>query len=365
MKIIGVDIFVYALRYRHGVYALSKGRVVPEQPALVVRIEADDGTIGWGETAPLGRTHLPAFLEGERAAMVLLAEAVLGLDPRNIGAIHAAMAGTLLAGLAAKAAIDMACWDMFGKAAGVPVSQLLGGTLDDSFPVWDSIALVPADAVRSQAEAACGAGVRHFQIKVGGDPDEDAARVAALIDIAGPGALVIADANGGWMLPQALRVAHLLRDAPIHLEQPCATIAECGELQRHSALPLILDEPIVTLADLIAARAIGATGVNIKPSRVGGLAPARLMRDTATALGMTVTIDDSWGGAITTAALSHLAAGASPRSLLAATLFTELADPMIADAPRRAADGTGYAPTAPGLGIAVDASKLALYRRIA
>lgn len=358
MKIIAVDVHDYALHFRGRAYTLSKGRVVENQRALVVRIEADDGRVGWGETAPLGRTHLQAFAEGERAGLQLLSTAILGLDPRDIGALHAVMSRTLLAGMAAKAAIDIACWDIFGQASGVPVGLLLGGTRSLRFPVWDSIPLVAPDAVRLQAQVARDAGVRHFQIKVGGDPEDDVARVDALLEVAGPGAVVVADANGGWTAAQALRAAHLLADRPVHLEQPCATLRDCAQLRRHSALPLILDEPIINVVDLADAKAIGATGVNVKPSRVGGLAPARLMRDAACALGMTVTIDDSWGGAITTAALSHLAGGTPPELLLAVSFFTELTEPMLGTAPRRMPDGYGTAPVSPGLGLAVDEAML-------
>ncbi len=360
MKITSLDIFVYELAYRHGAYAMSKGRSHTHQQALVVRIGTDAGIDGWGETCPMGRAHLTAFFEGEREALAILGPAVIGLDPRDTGVVQAAMAREILAGMAAKSAIDIACWDIFGKAAGVPVATLLGGRQQDRFAVWESIPLLDPAAIAGHVTAAVANGIGVFQIKVGGDPYADAARVAAVMAAVPPGTPVVADANGGWNIQNALIAAREMADQRIFLEQPCLLARNCAELRRHTALPMIVDECVGTIADLIQAReTIGAGGVNIKPSRLGGLTPARLMRDMATELGMMVTIDDSWGGALTTAALSHLAISTKPDALLATTFFTELTVPMIvADASRRGADGCGTASREPGLGVTVDLDRL-------
>ncbi len=359
MKITGVDVFVYDLAYRHGAYAMSKGRSHTHQQALVVRLRTDAGIHGWGETCPMGRTHLTAFFEGERAALAILGPAVIGLDPRETGVVQAAMARALLAGMAAKSAIDIACWDIAGKAAGVPVATLLGGRQQERVAVWESLPLLAPAAIADHVAAAVADGVRVFQLKVGGDPYEDAARVAAVTAAVPPGTPVVADANGGWNLQHALIAAREMADQRIYLEQPCLSAGNCAELRRHTALPMIVDECVGTVADLVFAKErIGAGGVNVKPGRLGGLTPARLLRDMATELGMMVTIDDSWGGALTTAALSHLAISTKPDALLATTFFTELTSPMIADAPRRDRQGHGTASTEPGLGCTVDTDRL-------
>jgi L-alanine-DL-glutamate epimerase-like enolase superfamily enzyme len=127
LKITVVDIFEYELAYRRGPYALSGNRSQMHQRALVVRIETDEKLIGWGETCPMGRTHLSSFFEGEREALSILARSVIGLDPRDTGVVQVAMSRALLAGMSAKSAIDVACWDILGKACGMPLSSLLGG----------------------------------------------------------------------------------------------------------------------------------------------------------------------------------------------------------------------------------------------
>lgn len=359
MKITSVEVFRYELTYNHGVYVMSHGRAQTNEPSLVVKLGTDEGVVGWAETSPHGATYLPGFFEGELAALGLLGPAILGLDPRELGTVQSAMTRTMLAGMGAKSAIDIACWDIFGKATGLPVVSLLGGRTQESFRVWEAVPLGSPEAMADYVKTFLAQGVREFQIKVGNDPREDARRVEAAMALAQPGVTFIADANGGWNIQSALIAAREMNRHDIFLEQPCRSLNNCAEVRRHSSLPLIVDECIMAVDDLVTAKVhAGAGGVNIKLSRVGGLTPARLLRDTATELGMMVTVDDTWGGSLITAALSHLAASTRPDNLLATTFFTEFTTPFIADAPRRRSDGTGVAPSGPGLGIQVDEAGL-------
>jgi L-alanine-DL-glutamate epimerase-like enolase superfamily enzyme len=355
VKITGVNIYEYDAAYAHGPYSMSRGRVAEALRSLVVCVDTDDGRQGWAETCPNGRRYLPTFVEAEREALRLLAPAVVGLDPRNLWQLNAAMDDVLLASNAAKGALDMACWDLLGQAAGLPVCELLGGRAQDEFPLFLAAPVGPPETMAAFVEREMALGIRVIQVKVGDAPDVDVARVRAVLDAAGPDVIVIADANGGWDLASALLAARQLDGLPVRLEQPCRTIAECAELRRHTALPLILDEVVVTVADLMQARFVaGATGINLKPGRVGGFTKARAMRDAATGLGMTFTVDDTWGGAIVSTQNAHLAASCDPQHLTAATFFGEWVLPVIANCPRMTANGTGSAPTAPGLGIEVD-----------
>jgi cis-L-3-hydroxyproline dehydratase len=359
VKISRLQVFTYDAAYRKGEYSMSGGRVSPHQPSLVLRIDTDEGLTGWGETCPHGRTYLPSFFEGELAALTVLAPTLLGQDPRNLAAVHEVMDRALLGSNAAKAVVDYACWDLLGKALGVPASELLGGRLQDTVPLFT--ALPVADAAEQTAFAAeeLALGVRVFQVKVGDDPIEDADRVRAVVEAVGPGSTVLADANGGWDLSSALVAASRLADLPVRLEQPCASMADCAELRRHTHLPLVLDECVVTLADLVHARHVaGANGINIKPSRVGGLLKARQLRDTAQALGMVFNVDDTWGGSLSTAQIAAVAAGASPGSIMGVTSFPRVTRPSLGSGADDVVDGRLVVPVGPGLGVEVDTSVL-------
>ncbi|MDT7709468.1 MAG: cis-L-3-hydroxyproline dehydratase [Pseudonocardiales bacterium] len=355
MKIAQVQVFEYDAAWVYGEFRMSRGRSAPSHRSLVVRVVTDEGLDGWAETCPNGRTYLPSFLEGERAALVVLAEAVVGLDPRNLARLTAAMDEVLLGSHAAKGALDVACWDILGQAVGLPVCELLGGRLQETFPLFVAVPVDTLQSMPGYVARELAAGVRVFQVKAGDDPTADVARVRAVLDAAGPDSTVIVDANGGWNLQAALQAVRALDGLPVRIEQPCRTMTDCAEVRRRMSLPMILDECVVGIEDLMLAKfTAGASGINLKTSRVGGLTKARAMRDAAQGLGMTFTVDDTWGGALTTAQNAHLAASSRPDSLTASTFFSEWVQPCVASGLPSSQGGRGSAPDAPGLGIMVD-----------
>ncbi len=358
MIITSIDVFDYEIRFAHGTYAMSHGRTSTGHRSFVVRVTTGDGVEGWGETCPHGATYLHAFPEGELAALELLAEALPGRDPANPAAINRAMDETMLGGQGAKSALDAACLDILGKAAGVPMATLLGGVLAESFDLFIAVPVDTPDAMAAYAEREVANGIRKVQVKVGDEPAIDVARVRAVHDAVGSRATLIADANGGWSVTSALVACRQLQDLPIHLEQPCRTLADCAELRRHCALPIILDECVLSLADLVAGKQVGATGVNLKPGRLGGMTRLRVLRDAAVALGMTVSIDDTWGGSLVTAQNAHLAASTEPASLLAADFFADWTEPDVSTRPVTLPSGQGVVPAGPGLGVEVDVAAL-------
>jgi L-alanine-DL-glutamate epimerase-like enolase superfamily enzyme len=358
MRIARVDVFGYDLRYAHGSYVMSGGRSIASLPSTVVRVETESGVIGWGETCPLGSTYLPASAAGARAALGELAPALLGVDATNLGAVHDAMEGALSGHAYAKAAVDIACWDVLGRATNTPVSTLLGGVRADDFPLYVAIPLGPAAEMVAHVRARRDEGVRRFQLKLGADPREDAARVRAVLDATGDDELVIADANGGWRLQDATVAARALEGLDrVLFEQPCPTLEECLVVRRRTTLPMVLDEVITDVQALI--RAYGAMeAVNLKLGRVGGLTAAKRMRDLGVELGLRFTIEDSWGGDLTTAAVAAVAASTPPDALLMASFMNDWTLDHIAGHQPRSVDGRGAAPAGPGLGIDVDAEAL-------
>ena len=359
MMITRVRVHEYDVAYAHGPYAMSRGRVADSERSLVVRIDTDEGLTGWAETCPNGRTYLPSSPEGERAALSILAPAVLGADPRLTSVLADLVDSVLLGSLAAKGALDMACWDILGQSVGLPVHALLGGARQESVPLFVGLPFGDDTDPVAFVEEHRALGVGVFQVKVGGDPLRDAARVRTVVEAAGPASTVLADANCGWSLSDALVGARAMDGLPVRLEQPCRSFAEMVELRRHTALPLVFDELVVTVEDLVRAKLeAGATGVNLKPGRLGGFTRLRALRDVAQELGMTFTIDDTWGGAIVSAQNAHLAASSAPERLTATTYFNQWTVPSIAEAPGVTETGRGVVPTAPGLGVEPDLSLL-------
>jgi cis-L-3-hydroxyproline dehydratase len=359
LRLVGLDCFGYELRYAHGEYVMSGGRAAASQTGTLVRLRTGEGLDGWGEITPLGSTYLPTFAEGVRTALRFLAPHLLGLDPANVSGVRRAMDAVLMGHQYAKSAVDIACWDLRGQAAGLPVSALLGGVLQEDFPLYEAVPLGSPESMASFARRRMSAGINRFQLKVGNDPRDDAARTRAVAATAADDTIIVADANGGWSLLDARIALNSMADLPVFIEQPCRTTEDSGLASRGSALPLVLDESIVTLSDLYQAkRSAGVSSVNIKISRVGGLSGAALMRDVMQELNLMVSVEDMWGGDLITAAVSHLAASTRPESLLMTSFMNDWTDGHIAGYQPRSVNGRGSAPTAPGLGIEVDASLL-------
>jgi L-alanine-DL-glutamate epimerase-like enolase superfamily enzyme len=353
MKITRIS--VYAVRYTlaGGMFRMSGGRVASEQDATVVRVETDDGYIGYGEQAVFSANFLPAHGAGTRAALGLLAPAVLGADPRQVDVVYALMDGALKGHPYAKVALDTACWDIFGKAAGMRVSDLLGGTFQETIPLYFGVGVAEPAVMREKVSEALAAGYREIQLKVGTGWREDVARVEACLPLLGEARRVIVDANGIWTQAEAVRAVAALRDLDVFVEQPCATSEECAQVRARSPRPFVLDETLTDIAALERARGV-TDAVRLKLSQFGGITPMRRARDVAAAAGLQMTIEDSGGGDIVTAAMTHLSASVPSRLLLNGFLAGEMvAERIAADAPRNEG-GEARLPAGPGLGVTVE-----------
>ena len=355
-----VEVFGYDLTYALGDYVMSSGRVVNVLPSTVVRITTRDGLEGYGEACPLGSTYLPGFGGGARAALRELAPALIGFDAANLAAVSTRMDATLRGHEYAKSAVDVACWDILGRAANQPVAMLLGGVLQTELPLYVAVPLGEPAEMAAFVERERAGGIHHFQLKLGDAPERDRDRVAAVHAVTGPEDALIGDANGGWRRQDAIIAARLLEGFDrLRLEQPCPTLEECVAVRGLSTLPMVLDEVITDLPTLVrAAHADAMDHINLKVGRVGGLTRARLMRDAAVELGLTLTIEDSWGGDLVTAAVSHLAAATPPASLFAVSYMNDWTVEHIAGYRPRSRNGLGPVPEGPGLGIEVDTDRL-------
>ncbi len=360
MRIERIEVFGYDLHYVHGEYVMSGGRVVRALPSTVVRVIADGGLDGWGELCPLGQTYLPGFADGARVALRVLTPALIGIDPRNLALVNDRMDGVLRGHGYAKSPLDMACWDLLGRASEQPLATLLGGQRQDRYPLYMAVPFGSAEDMSRHVQARRAEGIHRFQLKIGGDPHEDAARVRQVLEVTGPDDTVIADANGGWRVQDAIVAARLLEPlSRVYLEQPCPTLEECAAVRKVTTLPMIYDEIVTDMPSLLAAvRHGGAGGINLKISRVAGLSKARVIRDACEALGISMTIEDTWGGDVVTAAVSHLAATVEPRLLFTVSFMNDWTTEHIAGYQPRSRLGWGAPPAGAGLGIEVDAHAL-------
>ncbi len=352
MKITRIAAYQVDLPVHEGSYNWSGGKSVSVFDSTVVRVETDEGVTGHGEVCPLGPFYLASYAAGVRAGIQELAPGLIGLDPRELGVLNRRMDALLKGHPYVKSALDMACWDILGQAAGLPVCTLLGGRFGADTVLYRAISQASPEAMAAKVAGYRADGYRRFQLKVGGDPDTDIARIQAVAERCEAGDVLIADANTGWLPHQAMRVVRAVRDLDVYIEQPCLSYEECLSIRRHCDQPFVLDESVDSIAMLLRGHADAAMDVvNLKIGKLGGLTRARQARDLCVSMGLAVTIEDSWGGDIVTAAIAHLYHSTPEQFRFTATDFNSYVTVSIAEgAPQRLA-GRMAASDAPGLGV--------------
>jgi cis-L-3-hydroxyproline dehydratase len=352
MKISRIAAYRVDLPLHEGSYSWSGGKSVSVFDSTVVRVETDEGLVGHGEVCPLGPAYLPSYAAGVRTGIAELAPHLIGQDPTTLGPLNRLMEARLKGHPYVKSGIDIACWDILGQAAGLPVCTLLGGPHGDSVDLYRAISQEAPDRMAAKVAGYRAEGYHRFQLKVGGDPDTDIARIHAVAAELEPGDVLIADANTGWLPHQAMRVVRAVKGLDVYIEQPCLSYEECLTIRRHTDHPFVLDESVDSIHMLLRAQADQAMDVvNIKISKLGGLTAARQVRDLCVAMGVAMTIEDSWGGDIATAAIAHLAHSTPAAFRFTATDFNSYVTVSIAEGAPRRESGRMAASTAPGLGI--------------
>src|SRR5499427_968745 len=352
MKIARILAYRVELPLHETSYKWSGGKSVTVFDSTVVRVETDAGIVGHGEVCPLGPFYLPAYAGGVRAGIAELGPHLLGEDPLQLGKLNRRMDAALKGHPYVKSGIDMACWDVLGKVTGQPVCTLLGGRYGDDFGLYRAISQDSPEAMAARVAGYRAEGYRRFQLKVGGDPAVDIQRIRAVAAKLQPGDRLVADANTGWLMHDALRVVRAVRDVDVYIEQPCPSYEECLTVRRHTDHPFVLDEVIDGMEMLVRGKAdLAMDVVNIKISKFGGLTRARQARDLCVSLGVAMTLEDSWGGDVTTAAIAHLAHSTPTELLFTTTDFNSYVTVSTAIGAPQRANGRMAAPTAPGLGI--------------
>ncbi|PZO81963.1 MAG: mandelate racemase [Mesorhizobium amorphae] len=307
MRIRSIEAWRLAQPFVDGPYKMSKGRHADAFDAVIVALHSDDGLSGWGEMAPLGTFYSAAFAAGAEAGAAEIAPHLLGLDPRAL-ATNGRLMDTVFNGHPyIKSAFDMAAWDLAARAAGVPLVTMLGGREGDTAELYKVVTHGTPDGMAAHAARITGEGFRRIQVKVGGDVDTDVERLQAVAGAVPKGTVIFCDANAGWTPFQARRFADATRDIAYTFEQPCRTLEENQSVRRACLKPIVLDESVEGLQDLLAIHRMGlADGLTLKISRIGGVSKTRLLRDMAVDMGYMITVEDTGGAEIDTAAMAHL-----------------------------------------------------------
>jgi L-alanine-DL-glutamate epimerase-like enolase superfamily enzyme len=359
MKITRISAYRVELPLKEGSYKWSGGKSVEVFDSTIVRVDTDAGLVGHGEVCPLGPAYLPAYAGGVRRGLAEVGPHCIGEDPRQHTKLNRTMDAALKGHPYVKSGIDVACWDILGQSSGLPVCELLGGRYGEDFILYRAISQEAPKEMAARAAAYRAEGYQRFQLKVGGDPDVDIERIRAVAAKLQPGDRLVADANTGWLPHEAMRVIRAVREVDVYIEQPCLSYEECLSVRRHCDHPFVLDECIDGLDSLLRAKAdLAMDIVNLKISKLGGLTKARLARDLCVALGIAMTIEDTWGGDIATAAIAHLAHSTPPEFLFSSTDFNSYVTVSTADGAPQRNRGRMAASTAFGLGLAPRAEVL-------
>ena len=342
-------------------YRLSGGRLLVERlDSTFARIDVDAGLSGWGESCPWGHTYIAAHGPGVRAGIATIAPALIGEDPRCLDRINRLMDRQLPGHFEAKSALDIACWDILGQAAGMPVWKLAGGSSDPRVEINSSIPTGAPEEMLALIKRAAARGCRTHSAKIGGDdPQLDVARMDAICAALPEGHSVTFDVNRAWTPGVAVQALNAAAGRG-WIEQPCETLGECAHVASRVRNPIMLDECLRSFEDHLEAWRRGACeGVKVKPGRVGGLTRARRIRDFGIEAGWRMHIEDVGGSALADTAAIHLAAATPRRNRLASWLCQEhlAADPLGGRGARNA-DGFAAPPDAPGLGAAPDPEPL-------
>jgi muconate cycloisomerase len=332
---------------------------------VIVKVHTDAGIVGLGEAT------VSALWSGETSKSCvaaledLIGPALLGADPTQISALRNRMDFLIKLNPFTKSAVEMALWDIAGKALGVPVYQLLGGKVREIIPTKMMIGAFELPRVRSLAEQFLSWGVKCLKVKVGLDLAGDLARVAAVREVAGPDIPITVDANCGWNVATA-RVAldRLHRYDLLIAEQPIAPgdTEAMASLRYPGGIPIMADESVFTLADAWSVlRAHAADVISIYPGKNGGIAASIEIAQVAAAAGIPCHVGSNLELGIASAAMLHLACAI--KNIDSETYPADILGPhyhesdLLAE-PLDLSFSGARVPTGPGLGVALDEEKL-------
>lgn len=382
MQITGGEVFLVAVPSRREHTWASKMET-PIGHHAILRLDTDEGASGWGEApaiATWGGAHMRYYGETpetvKHIVQAYLLPAVRGLDPIEIAVLHERMDGVVKGHPYAKAAVDIASYDLAGKALGVPVSTLLGGRIRDGIEVTHSLGIMEVDRCVDEAAHAVAEGARTIKCKTGLDPERDVELVRRLREELGDAIKIRVDGNEGYRsVGEAVEVTRRQEEYGILLcEQPVAGAESLARVAERIESPVMADESAWTVHDILELHDLRAAECfSCYVTKPGGLYRARQQAELAAALGMACDIGGSIELGIGNAANLQLGAAlpnatlpsVCPISKPAGGAGPEIAGIYYLDdvvtAPFRFEDGKVLAPEAPGLGVDVDEEQVLRY----
>lgn len=329
-------------------------------PAIIVKVHTNEGITGYGESVPDEHVTGESVHSVAAALKQQLVPAILDTDPTNIQLIHKKMNQALVYNGAAKAAIDIACYDILGKQAQLPVYKLLGGRKETPLTIPRVLSIFEPEVLKKQAEEAVKEGYQELKMKLGTTPKKDVARVKAVREAVGPSILIRVDVNQGWQTVQIARqtMKQLEPYDVTWVEQPIRQmdVSLFKQLSHRVEQPLMADESMVTpqnLRTFIEDQSVDY--INIKLMKSGGIYPAYQLATQAELFGIACQIGSMVESSIASAAGFHVAAAKEniiSTEISGPTKFTEEIGDLTYDLP------AVHLPSRPGLGIDINENQL-------
>jgi L-alanine-DL-glutamate epimerase-like enolase superfamily enzyme len=365
VKITRVEAIPFAIPYRQPL-RFASGAVTAAEHVLV-RVHTDEGLIGTAEAPPRPYTYGETQASVVAVIQQLFAPAITGLSPLDREAIHTRLNQTV-GNPTAKAAIDMAAWDVIGQALGVPVAQLLGG-YTDRMRVTHMLGFAEPAAMAEEAQRVRDAyGITTFKIKVGRHPvDLDLAACRALRAALGDTAELYIDGNRGWTPSEAARALRELAGLGLTFaEELCPADDVLGRrwLVSQATIPFFADESVSRPAEITRELLGGAaTGISIKTARTGFTGSQRVL-GLCEGLGVEVVMGNQVDGQLGSLCTAIFGAAYELTSRRAGELsnFLDMSDDLLTE-PLQIENGELRVREAPGLGAEIDEAKLARYRQ--
>lgn len=345
----------------HGEHAVS--------PYVLVKVHTDQGIMGLGEATISGLWS--GETQGSTIAAIrdYIAPVLIGKDPRDITLARRAMDFIIKLNPFTKAAVEMALWDISGKAVGLPVYQLLGGKVRDKVRIKLVVWARDVAGSKIMAQQHLKLGVDCVKVKVGLDPETDIARVRAVREVCGPNIPVTIDANCGWTIQQARYCLRELADVKLLLAEqpiPAGDPVALAELRRDTIAPIMADESVFTLQDAWQLSYHRAADIfSVYPGKHGGIAATAEIVAIAKAAGIRCTIGSNLELGVGTAAMLHVAA-AFPEidcdTFPADTIGPFYHEGEIITQPLDLGPPHAIVPNGPGLGVELDEKAVARFR---